>query len=229
MWISWNLSQVSRGGFWPPKNLWTNWWLKPKQKGQVCIGWGRRPLQAARRQGHCYGSPSPCPGEGGEGPCWQGEADEGGGCRGGSPPPPSDHLVIVSLVDGGEGCKDLPNLVQRLVEGRAQHLARLNGVPTTAGTLAFIVGSYGRILSCTFVQAQESCLLARMGHMDAGARDAAVRRQVSMRQDALAREENLAYFAAHVRGRSGPVRGRLPPWVGYCLMFNYLWAEFMST
>ena len=79
------------------------------------------------------------------------------------------------------------------------------------GTLASIVGSYRRILSCTFVRAQESCLLARMGHMDAGARDAAVRRQVSMRQDALAREENLAYFAAHVRGRSGPVRGRLPP------------------
>ena len=47
--------------------------------------------------------------------------------------------------------------------------------------------------------------------MDAGARDAAVRRQVAVRQEVLAREENLAYFAAYVRGRSGPVRGRLPP------------------
>ena len=65
----------------------------------------------------------------------------------------------------GERSKDL---VQGLAEGRAQHLARLNGVPTTAGTLASIIGSYRRILSCTFVRAQESCLLARMGHMDAG-------------------------------------------------------------
>ena len=39
-----------------------------------------------------------------------------------------------------------------------------------------------------------------MGHMDAGARDAAVRRQVAVRQEALAREENMAYFAAYVRG-----------------------------
>ena len=31
--------------------------------------------------------------------------------------------------------------------------------------------------------------------MDAGARDAAVRRQVAARQEVLAREENLAYFA----------------------------------
>ena len=111
----------------------------------------------------------------------------------------------------GEGSKDLHSLVQGLAEGRAQHLARLNGVPTTAGTLASIIGSYRRILSCTFVRAQESCLLARMGHMDAGARDAAVRRQVAVRQEVLAREENLAYFAAYVRGRSGPLRGRLPP------------------
>ena len=88
---------------------------------------------------------------------------------------------------------------------------RLPGVRTTVGTLASIIGSYRRILSCTFVRAQESCLLARMGHMDAGARDAAVRRRVAARQEVLAREENLAYFAAYVRGRSGPVRGRLPP------------------
>ena len=34
---------------------------------------------------------------------------------------------------------------------------------------------------------------------------------MAVMQEALAREENLAYFAAYVRGRSGPVRGRLPP------------------
>ena len=110
----------------------------------------------------------------------------------------------------GEGSRDLHSLVQGLAEARALHLARLNGVPTTAGTLATIIGSYRRILSCTFVRSQESCLLAWMGHLDGGARDAAVRRTVAVRQEQLAREEASAYFAAYVRGRQGPVRGQLP-------------------
>ena len=110
----------------------------------------------------------------------------------------------------GEGSRDLHSLVQGLAEARALHLARLNGVPTTAGTLATIIGSYRRILSCTFVRSQESCHLARMGHLDGGARDAAARRTVAVRQEQLAREEASAYFAAYVRGCQGPLRGQLP-------------------
>ena len=110
----------------------------------------------------------------------------------------------------GEGSRDLHNLVQGLAEARALHLARLNGVPTSAGTLAGIIGSYRRILSCTFVRSQESCLLSRMGHLDAGAQEAAARRRLAVRQEQLARDEASAYFAAYVRGRQGPMRGQLP-------------------
>ena len=49
-----------------------------------------------------------------------------------------------------------------------------------------------------------------MGHLDGGAREAAARRQVAVRQEQLARDETSAYFAAYVRGRHGPMRGQLP-------------------
>ena len=60
-----------------------------------------------------------------------------------------------------------------------------------------------------FVRANESCLLARLGHMDAGARDAADRRSTTMREERLDREEAAAFHQAYVRGRGGPRRGRL--------------------
>ena len=44
-----------------------------------------------------------------------------------------------------------------------------------------------------------------MGHLDGGAREAAARRQVAVRQEQLARDETSAYFAAYVRGRHGPM------------------------
>ncbi len=59
------------------------------------------------------------------------------------------------------------------------------------------------------VKANETCLLARLGHMDAGARGAAVRRAATVREEQLARAEAAAHFAAYVRGRGGPRRGRL--------------------
>ena len=40
-----------------------------------------------------------------------------------------------------------------------------------------------RILSCRFFQAQEGFLLARQGHFDSGARDAAVKRRVLVREE----------------------------------------------
>ena len=109
-----------------------------------------------------------------------------------------------------EGSQHLHNLIQGLAEARALHEARTTGVPTTAGNLANIKGRYRRILSCAFVRATESCLLARLGHLDAGAREAAQRRQVTVREEEKDRREEAAHFQAYVRGRGGARRGRLP-------------------
>ena len=109
-----------------------------------------------------------------------------------------------------EGSQHLHSLVQGLAEGRALHQSRTTGVPTTPGDLATIIGRYRRILSCAFVRATESCLLARLGHLDAGAREAAQRRQVTVREEERDRREEAAHFQAHVRGRGGARRGRLP-------------------
>ena len=109
-----------------------------------------------------------------------------------------------------EGSQHLHSLVQGLAEGRALHQASTTGVPTTPGDLATIIGRYRRILSCAFVRATESCLLARLGHLDAGAREAAQRRQVTMREEERDRREEAAHFQAYVRGRGGARKGRLP-------------------
>ena len=61
------------------------------------------------------------------------------------------------------------------------------------------------------MRSQESCLLARMGHLDGEAREAAARRQVAVRQEQLARDETSAYFAAYVRGRHGPMHEGAAP------------------
>ena len=50
-----------------------------------------------------------------------------------------------------------------------------------------IVSRYRRILSCAFVRAIESCLLAGRRHMDAGAREAEDRRRTSMREEEMDR------------------------------------------
>ena len=113
-------------------------------------------------------------------------------------------------VGGAEGSQHLHNLIQGLAKARALHEARTTGVPTTAGNLANITGRYRRILSCAFVRATESCLLARLGHLDAGAREAAQRRQVTVREEEKDRREEAAHFQAYVRGRGGARRGRLP-------------------
>ena len=110
----------------------------------------------------------------------------------------------------GEGSKHLHDLVQGLAEARDLHQARTTGVPGTASSLSVIVSRYRRILSCAFVRAIESCLLARLGHMDAGAREAADRRKTTMREEELDRQEEAAFFMAHMRGRGGKRRGRLP-------------------
>jgi hypothetical protein len=109
-----------------------------------------------------------------------------------------------------EGSKNLHDLVQGMAEARDLHQSRMTGVPGTPGTLSVIVSRYRRIISCASVRAIESCLLARLGHMDSGAREAADRRKTTVREEELDRREEAAFFQAHVRGRGGKRRGRLP-------------------
>ena len=103
---------------------------------------------------------------------------------------PTSHRHLLLLCQAGVGGKDD---VVRERESLGKYLDR-----------------YRRILSCAFVRATESCLLARLGHLDAGAREAAQRRQVTVREEERDRREEAAHFQAYVRGRGGARRGRLP-------------------
>ena len=77
------------------------------------------------------------------------------------------------------------------------------------GVTASITSTYRRILSCQFIRSIEGCLLARMGHMDKGARDAAGRRREGEMEERRVRQEQAAYHSAYVRGRGGSVLGKL--------------------
>ena len=92
------------------------------------------------------------------------------------------------------------------------NLAFIHSAFIYPGTLSTIMSSYRRVLSCAFVRATESCLLARLGHLDAGARGAAARRRATVREEELSRAEAAAHHQAYIRGRGGPRRGRLPFW-----------------
>ena len=126
-----------------------------------------------------------------------------------------EHLVgeegLQSLVVGrfAEASQHVHRLVRGLAEGRSLHLTRTSGKPTTAGETSVIISSYRRILSCQFVRSVEGCLLARMGHLDKGASDAAGRRTQSEMEERRVRQEQAGYHAAYVRGRGWSSLGRL--------------------
>ena len=109
----------------------------------------------------------------------------------------------------GECSQHLHQLIQGLADARALHLSRSTGRTTSDGELSVILNSYRRILSCRFVRAQESCLLARQGHLDTGARDAAARRRVLVREEEMVRQEARAFHQAYVRGRGMKRTGQL--------------------
>ena len=118
---------------------------------------------------------------------------------------------LQSLVVGrfGEASQHVHHLVKGLAEGRSLHLARTTGKPVSAGVTAQITSTYRRILSCKFVRSIEGCLLARMGHLDRGAREAAGRRREGEAEERRVRQEQAAYHTAYVRGRGGSSLGRL--------------------
>ena len=95
----------------------------------------------------------------------------------------------------------LHQLIRGLAEARALHLTRSRGRQTSDGELAVILNLYRRILSCRFIRAQQNHLLTRQGHLDSGARDAAVRRRVLAREEERGRKEARAFHQAYVRGR----------------------------
>ena len=119
-----------------------------------------------------------------------------------------EHLVgeqgLQCLVVGrfGEASQHLHTLIQGLAQARALHLSRSTGQPMSDGRLAVILGSYRRILSCRSIRSQESCLMARQGHLDSGAREAAVRRRLLVREEVRGRFEAQAHHEAYVRGRA---------------------------
>ena len=84
-----------------------------------------------------------------------------------------------------------------------------SGRPLSEAETGVILASYRRILSCRFIRSQEDCLLARLGHMDQGAREAAGRRNVRLREEEMGRKEATAFYTAYVRGRGAKRTGSL--------------------
>ena len=121
-------------------------------------------------------------------------------------------LVVGRWAEGSQHLHNLAGWQSRARSTRRGPRGAQNGGEPrpTAGNLAAIMGRYRQILSCTFIRATESCLLARLGHLDAGAREAAQRRQVTVWEEERDRREEAAHFQAHVRGRGWAMRGRLP-------------------
>ena len=119
---------------------------------------------------------------------------------------------LQNLVVGrfGESSEHLHLLIKGMAEARALFVSRSAGRPLSDNETGVILASYRRILSCRFIKSQESCLLARLGHMDEGARQAGGRRRLRMREEEMARHEAAAYHTAYVRGRGVHRAGQLP-------------------
>ena len=101
----------------------------------------------------------------------------------------------------GEGSQHLHQLLKRLAEAKVLNGARANGQIPSDSDVGVTLSHYRRVLSTVAVRAQASCLLARLGHLGGGARDAANRRNLAVRREAALREEARSFFQAHVRGR----------------------------
>ena len=119
---------------------------------------------------------------------------------------------LQNLVVGrfGDSSEHLHLLIKGMAEARALFVSRAAGRPLSDNETGVILSSYRRILSCRFIRSQESCLLARLGHMDEGARQAAGRRRLRMREEEMARHEAAAFHTAYVRGRGVHRAGQLP-------------------
>ena len=100
-----------------------------------------------------------------------------------------------------EGSQDLHNLLAVFADEKAANLSRSKGVPVSKHQHSLILQQFRRRFSVTAVNAQSACLLTRLGHMGEGARQAAQRRALCLRQDEASRQDLRAHFDAHIRGR----------------------------
>ena len=89
----------------------------------------------------------------------------------------------------GESSTDLDRITRGLAESRVLFLSREMGRPITDTWTGQVLGQQRRFFSCTFVRCQAACLLARMGHLGVGAREAAGRRRVARAQEERSRKE----------------------------------------
>ena len=88
--------------------------------------------------------------------------------------------------------------LERLSEAREINMSRALGCSTSASEASMIMVQYRRGLATPFQRGQFLCLLARLGHMDEGARQAATMRQVTLREEEGLRREEWDYFQVHV-------------------------------
>ena len=107
----------------------------------------------------------------------------------------------------GEGSQHLHQLLYQLAEAKVTYHARSRGQPPSDADVGLTLSQFRRIISTVSVRAQASCLLTRMGHLDQGAREAASRRSLAVRQETNLRREMRAFHQAHNRGRG--FRGRM--------------------
>ena len=107
----------------------------------------------------------------------------------------------------GEGSQDLHTFIQTCAEARVAHLTRASGRQETERLLGSTVGQFRRLISTTIVRAQAMCLISRVSLVTPAAREAAVRRQVSVRLEAQLRNERRAQWMASIQGPDLAHRG----------------------
>ena len=100
-----------------------------------------------------------------------------------------------------DGSRDLHSLIKLLGEQRVIAQARARGRPASNRELGIVTSQIRRVLSTSFIRAQSSCMLSRVGYLGRGGASAGERRNLMMRKEESYRKEREANYLAHVRGR----------------------------
>ena len=109
----------------------------------------------------------------------------------------------------GEVSQHVHDLLGTLATYKAGHISRRDGRPVSDSERGLILHHLRRRLSVGIIRAQSVCMLARLGHMLPGAKDAARRRQISKHREVSNRKDFTAHWEAYVRGRRLHDIGRL--------------------
>ena len=92
-------------------------------------------------------------------------------------------------------------LIRALTESRALYLSREASRLLSDREAGCILSQYKRVISVTFVRSPAACLVAMMGHLEEVSRKCVARRQVAMGEGEGLRQEVVAHYCAHIRGR----------------------------